>query len=108
MEFLAFFLMFAASWSSVEPVTKVVRIADASTARFTLPIRDLSGHIIYKLACYGPKSQPNSNDFVYDGDFECRLTEAASEASQYSTLLTEDPNQSHDWQSRARFFGNEL
>lgn len=105
---VASFLMFVANWSPVEPATKTVHMTDASTARFVLPIRSSSGRILYKLTCYGQKSQPNANDFVYDGDFECRLTATGTDKSRYSTLLTEDPNQSRDWQSRARFFGTEL
>lgn len=104
----ALLLLFAATWISVKPVTKTVYIADASTADFVLPIRSATGHVTYTLVCYGPKSQPKANDFVYDGDFECRLTEASKMKSHYSTLLTDDPNQTRDWQSRGRFFGSEL
>ncbi len=110
MHALMFLLMFstAVAWGPIRPVIKTVHVADASTARFVLPIRSSGGQIIYILACYGPKSQPGTNDFVYDGDFESRLTEEGKKLSAYSTLLTEDPNQSRDWESRARFFGSEL
>jgi hypothetical protein len=45
--------------------------------------------------------------FDYSGDFECRLT-PAFQLSRYSTLLTEEPRQTRDWQSRARFLVPEL
>jgi hypothetical protein len=111
MKFLcgfSFFLMSVAMWSSVKPFSKTFHIVDASTAQILIPIQNPNGHTIYNLACYGPKSQPNASDFVYDGEFECRLTEENKAKSEYSTLFTEDPNQSRDWQSRARFFGSEL
>jgi hypothetical protein len=103
-----FLLCLTATWSPIRPVTRTIHIADASQARLVLPIDGQNGRALYVLSCYGAKSQPNSSDFIYDGDFECRLIEGGAPKSQYSTLLTEDFNQSRDWESRARFFGSEL
>jgi hypothetical protein len=108
MHLAALLLTIAAIWNPVRPVTKTVYIADTSRGRFVLPIQSSDGETIYTLSCYGSELQPNANDFVYDGDFECRLVEAGVKHSAYSTLLTEDPSQSRDWQSRARLFGSEI
>lgn len=101
-------MIIAATWTPVQPAARTMHVADASSARFMLPIRSTDGRVLYTLACFGQRSQPKSNDFIYDGDFECRLTTADSTKSRYSTLLAEDVNASRDWQSRARFFGSEL
>src|SRR5262245_55221528 len=53
---------------------------------------------------FGYRGDP---DFEYSGDFECRLTSLVA-PSRYSTLLTDNPNQSHDWESRGRFLADEL
>jgi hypothetical protein len=52
----------------------------------------------------GYSGDPN---FDYSGDFECRLSSVEA-SDRYSTLLTEDPHQSRDWESRGRFFASQL
>lgn len=101
-------LVFAGAWPAVRPFTQTVHIREAATAHAVFTISNRGAQPLYKLACYGSRAQPSGNDFVYDGDFECRLTAENGENGQYSTLLTEDPDQSRDWESRARFFGSEL
>ena len=101
-------LAFAGAWPVVIPFTQTARISDSASAHAVFMISGRSARPLYKLACYGSRAQPSGNDFEYDGDFECRLTAEDGQNSRYSTLLTEDPDQSRDWQSRARFFGSEL
>jgi hypothetical protein len=45
--------------------------------------------------------------FDYSGDFECRLTPLYT-TTRYSTLLTDNQQQTRDWESRARFLAPEL
>lgn len=52
-------------------------------------------------------SYEGDQSFDYSGDFECRLT-SGREPSAYSTLLTDVPDQSRDWQSRGKFLAEEL
>jgi len=101
-------LLFSSIWSPVQPITRTVQIENASRAQFVMPIQGMNGCALYTLTCYGSESQPDSNNFIYDGDFECRLTEINGQNSRFSNLLTENLHQSRDWQSRARFFGSEL
>ena len=95
-------------WEAIQPVSKEVQIDNAATGAVTLPILGANGNPLYTLSCYGQNAQPNATDFKYDGEFECRLTEAGARRSRHSTLLTENPGQSRDSESRARFFGSEL
>jgi hypothetical protein len=72
----------------------------------TWAFRDARGKELYRLNCamFGYAGDP---DFEYSGDFECRLTSLVA-LSSYSTLLTDDPHQSRDWESRGRFLADEL
>ncbi|MGC2695780.1 MAG: hypothetical protein WA738_08310 [Candidatus Angelobacter sp.] len=106
---LSAILMFAQPWPIVKPVTVSKDFTDASKAALILPISDINGRSLYRLKCYGKKSALSQNEFDYSGDFECSLTaNKAIENNGYSTLLTDEPHQDSDWQSRARFFGSEL
>ena len=71
----------------------------------TWTFRDAHGNGLYRLTCvtFGYQGDP---DFEYSGDFECRLTSLV--LSPYSTLLTDNPHQSRDWESRGRFLADEL
>jgi hypothetical protein len=71
-----------------------------------MKIFSATGDTLYILEChqYGYERDPN---FSYSGAFECRL-KSASSSDSYSTLLTDDPHQSRDWESRGRFLVQEL
>jgi len=101
-------LLLGLQWPAVQPIKRTAEFDDASRAQFSMQIRDTEGASVYLLECYGDKAFPESS-FLYDGEFECRLTsEGKNPDSEYSTLLTEVRKQERDWQSRARFFGSEL
>lgn len=84
--------------------TLVVNETGARQAAWTF--RDTLGRDAYRLTCasFGYRGDA---DFEYSGDFECRLTPLYAETS-YSTLLTDNPNQSRDWESRGRFLADEI
>ncbi len=69
-------------------------------------IKTIDGSSLYKLQCHsaGYKGDP---DFDYSGDFECRLNSIGHDET-FSTLLTEDSEQSRYWESRGRFFAADL
>jgi hypothetical protein len=112
MEFILQALLLIAvgstQWPPIRQFTKTIHVPDAAMAEVVLQLTDIRGDPAYTLSCYGAKAVPPGNDFVYTGDFECRLVEARNARSTYSTLLTEDAQQSRDWESRARFFATEL
>jgi len=68
-------------------------------------IRSVKGIPLYHLDCHSPAF--SNSAFDYSGEFECRL-HLAGGGDEYSTLLTEDIDQSKDWESRARFFSADL
>lgn len=96
----------AQSYPVVKPLRQTFDVTDVSKANIVLEIRSIDGSPIYKLRCHsaGFTGDP---DFDYSGDFECRLSSIA-EGDSYSTLLTEDSQQSRDWESRGRFFAADL
>jgi len=93
-------------WPLVDPLRKVYDFTDAAKAAGDLPITGSNGSKLDMLRCRTFGNQDDS-DFDYSGDFECRPFSLYSE-ERYSTLLTENPKQSRDWESRGRFFAEEL
>jgi hypothetical protein len=93
-------------YPSVEPIRRTFMVADVDSANVSLDIRSASGAAIYHLQCHSG-SYADDPDFVYSGDFECRLS-MIGQPDSYSTLLTEDARQSKDWESRGRFFAAQL
>lgn len=96
----------AESYQEVRPLQSMLEVPDVRKANVLLLLRSISGRPIYKLQCHSA-GYTGDPDFDYSGDFECRLSDS-QHPSAYSTLLTEDDNQSRDWESRGRFFGTNL
>jgi hypothetical protein len=94
------------NWPVVAPLNEVFRFSDARTAEVGLWLQGVDGSKLYRLECH-PWLYEKDRDFNYSGDFECRLTSASPKES-YSTLLTDNPKQSRDWESRGRFLVPEL
>jgi hypothetical protein len=90
----------------VKPVNRTFYVQNVSQANVHLIIDSRDNKPLYELQCHsnGYTADP---DFDYSGDFECRLSLAAAH-NTFSTLLTEDPHQSRDWESRGRFFSADL
>ena len=88
------------------PVHRVFDVPDVSKASVSLDLKSTDGEPIYRIQCHsaGYTGDPG---FDYSGDFECRLSMIGYD-NTYSTLLTEDINQSRDWESRGRFFAADL
>ena len=111
--YLAFCLLLAAAqssaaapkWPSIQPLERTFAFPDASKASVNLEIVGRDARPLYRIEChqYG-YADPT---FDYSGDFECRLTSLYSKDA-YSTLFTDDPVQSRDWESRARFLSEEF
>lgn len=92
-------------WPRVRPEDKSFHVSlPAADPGVKMAIKDQSGREIYEIAC-GTYATP-FGAFDYSGEFECMLQSIPS--SSYSTLFTEYTNQDRDWESRARFFANEI
>lgn len=98
----------AQQWPKVAPFERRITIADVSKDIVQIDIRRQDGPTAYQLQCASPQSAKRHRllDFDWSGDFECRLWSPSD--SRYATLLTYDPNPERDWESRGRFFLEEL
>ena len=94
------------SYRVVGSLRRTFDVRQVDKADVSLLIRSGTGEAIYRLQCHSA-GYTGDPDFDYSGDFECRLS-SVGDSDEYSTLLTEDPNQSRDWESRGRFFASEL
>jgi len=94
-------------WPAVLPLEKTFYIEDAGLASVDVSIAGTDKKPLYRLSCRGRGKFHEDTSFDYSGDFECRLTSLYSK-DHYSTLLTEDPRQERDWESRGRFGSEEV
>jgi hypothetical protein len=93
-------------WPVIRAFTKTVLIPKASEASLIAELVDMNGKPVYRLECHTAAYEGDPG-FDYSGDFECRLVSLYSKDA-YSTLLTDNPQQSRDWESRGRFLVEEL
>jgi hypothetical protein len=96
----------AQSYPAPAPIEKTFDVSDVIKANISLHIKARDGRDLYTLQCHSVGYEGDSG-FDYSGDFECRLSLSAGQ-NTYSTLLTEDLNQSRDWESRGRFFATSI
>jgi hypothetical protein len=96
----------AESYPAVKSAQQTFEVPDVSKANVVLEIKSTAGSPLYKLQCHSAGFTGDSG-FDYSGDFECRLS-SIGRRDTYSTLLTEDSDQSRDWESRGRFFAVNL
>ncbi len=106
------------SWPPIQPAQKVEKMSlpdiddpnhlkeSSINSTFDLAIRSTNGDLLYKIECGNP-DRSDAKVFEYSGDFQCRMISGADETSSVD-LLSEVPHRTHDWQSRARFFANEV
>ena len=93
-------------WPTVMAQKQHVIVSNNTTKAAAFFIFGMDGIPKYLIECHDYEYQGDTA-FDYSGDFECRLTSLYSKET-YSTLFTDDPNQSRDWQSRARFLLGDL
>jgi hypothetical protein len=89
----------------VVPLQSVIGVPNVRRADVNVMVKSVRGRPAYKIQCRS--SSYGDAEFEYSGDFECRMVPVGA-VTKYSTLFTEDPNQSRDWESRARFFSADL
>lgn len=96
----------AQSYPAVSPLQRTFDVPTVSQANVVLFVKSPERKPLYKLQCHSA-GYTGDSAFDYSGDFECRLS-SLYRRDVYSTLLTEDVNQSRDWESRGRFFAAQL
>lgn len=92
-------------WPKIAAAEVSYQFNDPENAKVDLPLPGVSDEPLYLLACRGRK-QFNSG-FAYSADFECILKSQYSD-DHYDTLLTYNPRQERPWESRGRFFWDDL
>ena len=94
------------SYAPVRAKKRSFNVSDLPLADVKMVVESTRNTGLYLLQCHsaGYRGDP---DFDYSSDFECRLS-SIRHKDVYSTLLTEDPQQSRDWESRGRFFSAQL
>jgi len=95
-------------WLQVLPLDQSIEFVDHVNEKAEIKIFCKNGAPLYLLECYLNAYDHATNDFDYSGDFECRLTSLNGDNRGFSTLLTEEKNQSSDWESRGRFLLEEI
>lgn len=96
----------AQSYPAVRTLQRTFEVPNVSQANVVVFIKSSGGRPLYNLQCHSA-GYTGDPAFDYSGDFECRLS-SVYRRDVYSTLLTEDVNQSRDWESRGRFFAAQL
>lgn len=95
-------------WPVVNPLSRSIHFVDHQNIGAKVAITGTGGKPLYLLQCYlNAYDHGDDPGFNYSGNFECRLTCLYSEQS-YSTLLTDEIQQTADWESRGRFLFEEL
>jgi hypothetical protein len=94
-------------WATIKPLTAKYHFVSMQAAKLKATIRGENGRPQYVLECYSSETAPQTGEFMYSGDFECRLHSFHNRDRQ-STLLTELPNADRDWESRGRFLAEQL
>lgn len=95
----------AVTWPTVMQMEKTIYVDPIQFADVTIDIIGSDTKSLYQIQCHS--SEYERGEFDYSGDFECRLISLYSQ-EKYSTLFTDVPDQTRDWESRARFFVEEL
>jgi hypothetical protein len=93
-------------WPKVAPLKKTFNFSDMGNPVVDVPINGATGAPLYRLECRSADSY-QGNDFDYSGDFECRLVSATG-PDAYRTLLTYEPVQPRDFESRARYLISDI
>lgn len=94
------------TFTPVRPMRIAATIPDIRNSEVKADIISVDGNAAYSIECHSA-SYASDPYFDYSGEFECKLTELGK-AGTYSTLFTENVDQSRDWESRARFFAQNL
>lgn len=98
--------LWAQNYPVVAQLQRTFSVSDVAKANVSLAIKSPDGTPLYRLQCHSA-GYTGDPDFDYSGDFECRLSFIGA-PNTYSTLLTEDADQSRDWESRGRFFAADI
>lgn len=95
-----------AAWPEVNELSESYHFDNIDEAGIDIIVKGIRGQALYELKCHNADYEEDK-DFNYSGAFECRLKSLYSEET-VSTLLSENPKQSADWESRGRYLTGHL
>ncbi len=93
-----------AKWPAIVPRSAEFVVNSASSDIVDWVIENTHADALYRVRCRGPGEDAG---FTFSGDWECRLV-PVHEKARYSSLFLHDPAATRDWQSRARFFAEQM
>jgi hypothetical protein len=96
----------ASHWPEVAPMHVATFFSEGRLASGNWTIYGPEGQQLYRIECRS-RDQEGHADFIYSGDFECRLVSLYSHEA-HSSLFLENPHATRDWESRARFLAEDL
>lgn len=94
-------------WPVIQPLALKYHFGSMREAKLKALINAETGKPQYVLECHSFQNVPQTSEFMYSGDFECRL-HSFNDKDRESTLLTELPDADKDWESRGRFLAGQL
>src|ERR1700722_12984857 len=95
-------------WPEVLPMHKIIHFVAGQNSISKIKIMGKNGKPLYLLESHlNAWALDDDNDFNYSGDFESRLTSLYDNYFS-STLLTNNPNPTRDWDSRGRFLMEDI
>lgn len=99
------------SWPRIKAFDKKYTFENQEDMYLQFPILTIDGKIAYFVECANPLAKDprvNGNGYDWSGDFECRVYKPGARFLPAVQLLAESTHATRDWETRARFFWNEL
>ena len=99
------------SWPHIRPFDKKYVFENEGDIYLQFPILALDGKIAYRVECANPSAKDprvNVEGFDWSGDFECRVGKPGSRFLPGVQLLAESIHVTSSWETRARFWWQEL
>jgi hypothetical protein len=100
-------------WPHIQAFDKTFRFASQSDIYLNFRILDVRGNTAYVVECANPFAKevakdPRINELDWSGDFECRVGTPGARFLPNVQLLSESIHVTSFWETRARFWWNEL
>lgn len=97
-------------WPRIQPISRTITLAESGPRSYNLFILNRSGVPVYLLECYLSAYDYEIEDWDFSGNFECKLTPLyeKQDSKYFGRLLSYTKTPTRDWESRGRFFVEDL
>lgn len=97
------------SWPHIRDFDRKYSFGNQEDMFLQFPILTLGGNTAYRVECANPfVKDPRFRSFDWSGDFECRVAKPEARSLPDVQLLAESTHVTAEWESRGRFWWNEL